>query len=430
MSDAIMEAPVAPAVEPAATPGPKEFAPSRSSAAKPTLREAFEAKAAPDPSRKRVPEPVSQAALPTPPLKKEDKAAEAKPGDKPAEAAPEPKLDAKGEKLPPGRPIKPTAQETWKTLKSRAEQAEAKVKDYESNRVPEQERTMLTQRMEQIQRRNEELENHIRFKDYAQSTEFTEKFHTPYVDALGTAMRDLSRIPVVDEATGTQRAATEQDLFELMNLDPVKQIEAAEAKFGPRLAQRVINHADKVRDVLLARNKALDESKVKGKEREQQMSEQTTRQLKQFEGKVREWYTAAETEWNKDPDAKLFDTITREDGKELTPDEIEHNKLVEKGKELSKWVSKHPRNAKTPEEAAEIVRRQFAILKRAIHFAPLRRLYKVTAKKLAAAEAELAQIRGTTPTTAGRAPTTNGNGRPGQAPKSSVRGMFDKYAGR
>ena len=57
-------------------------------------------------------------------------------------------------------------------------------------------------------------------------------------------------------------------------------------------------------------------------------------------------------------------------------------------------------------------------------------MYLWIAGGLAAAEAELAQIRGTTPTTAGRAPTTNGNGRPGQAPKSSVRGMFDKYAGR
>ena len=260
--------------------------------------------------------------------------------------------------------------------------------------------------MEQIQRRNEELENHIRFTDYEQSTEFTEKLHTPHVDALGTAMRDLSRIPVVDEATGTQRAATEQDLFELMNLDPVKQIEAAEAKFGPRLAQRVINHADKVRDVLLARNKALDEAKVKGKEREAQQSEQMTRQIKAFEGKVREWYTAAEAEWNKDPDAKLLDTITREDGKELTPDEIEHNKLVEKGSKLSSWVQNIPRTPrprkKLPRSCASNLRSingRFGSGRCAVYVQdhcettlPSRR------------NKELEQYRGTTPTTAGLTP--------------------------
>ena len=74
MSEAVVAVPEAPAAS-ATTPGPRDFSPSQSAPnAKPTLREAFEAKAAPDPSRKRVPEPVSQAALPTPPLKKEDKA--------------------------------------------------------------------------------------------------------------------------------------------------------------------------------------------------------------------------------------------------------------------------------------------------------------------------------------------------------------------
>jgi hypothetical protein len=427
MPEAPPAVPAAPATEPAVTPGPKEFSPHPSAPnAKATLREAFEAKAAPQPTnRARVPEPAPQAALPTPP-KEPDKAPDAKT----AEKSGEPKPDGK-DKLPPGRPIKPTAQETWKTLKSRVEQAEAKVKEYEANRVPEAERTTLTKRMEEIQRRNEELENHIRFKDYEQSGEFAEKYHKPYEEKFADAMSLFSRIPVIDNATGQQRAGNQDDLFELMNLDPVaadaRALEMAGGKQG--LADRLVAHAEKVSEVLKSRNKALEEAKVKGKEREQQMSEQQTRQMKVFEGKVKEWYAAAEAEWNKYSDAKLLDTIVREDGKELTPDEIEHNKLVEKGKELARWVSKHPRNAKTPEEAAEIVRRQTAILKRAIHFGPLRRLYKAATKKLAAAEAELAQFRGTTPTTAGRQPAGNGS-RPGQPAKSGVKGMFDKYAGR
>jgi hypothetical protein len=415
MSEAPTAAPAAPAPEaPATTPGPREVTPTVAAAAKPTLREAFEAKAAPDPN-KRKPEPAPQAALPTPP----------KTPDKPTDAKP----DTKSDKLPPGRPVKATAQETWKTLKSRAETAEAKIKEYESNRVPESERTTLTQRMEQIQRRNEELENHIRFKDYEQSSEFTDKYHRPYEEKFGDAMKLLSRIPVIDNATGQQRAGNQGDLFELMNLDPVaadaRALEMAGGKQG--LADRLVRHAESVSEVLQARNKALDEAKTKGKEREQQQTEMTTRQLKAFEGKVKEWYGAAEAEWNKDADAKLLDMIKRDDGKELTPDEIEHNKLVEKGLELSKWVAKHPRNARTPEEAAEIVRKQYAILQRAIRFGPLRRLYKNTAKKLAAAESELAEFRKTTPSTAGRTP--NGATRLTQ-PVSSVKGMFNKYAGR
>lgn len=422
MSEAtVIDAPPASA-EPATTPGPRAFEPSRSGAAKPTLREAFEAKAAPDPNRQRKPEPPApQSAIPTPP-KAADKPVEAKADEKPTEA----KVDAKGEKLPPGRPPKPSAQDTWKSLKQERDQYKREAEEMRSQRVPEQERTTLTQRMEQIQKRNEELENHLRFKDYERSTEFKEKYDKPYVDMLGDATTFLERIPVLDPVTQTQRAGSVQDIYSLMNMNPVEQAEAAEAMFGSRLAPRVINEVEKVRDKLIARKKALDEAESNGKQREQQQTEQTTRQIKAFEGKVKEWYTAAEAEWNKDPDAKMFDKITREDGKELTPDEIEHNKLVDKGVELSKWVSKHPRNAATEEEAAKIVRKQYAILKRAIHFAPLRRLYKATAKKLAAAEKELEGYRSTTPSTAGRQP----NGRPAAAVSSGVKGMFNKYAGR
>jgi len=424
MSEAVVATPEASV--PASTPGPRPVEPVRASNAKPTLREALEAHAAPDPNRQRKPEPAPQAALPTPP-KKEDKPVESKPGQKPPEA----RADAKDEKLPTGRPPKPSAADTWKSLKAERDQYKREVEEVKAQRVPEQERTTLTKRMEEIQRRNEELENHIRFKDYEQSTEFKEKHEAPYVERFNDAMSLFGRIPIADAVTGEQRAGNQNDLFELMNLDPVaadaRALEMAGGKQG--LADRLVRHAEQVAEVLKNRNKALEDAKVKGKEREQQMSEQTTRQLKAFEGKVKEWYTAAEAEWNKDPEAKLFDTIVREDGKELTPDEIEHNKLVEKGKELAKWVAKHPRNAKTPEEAAEIVRRQTAILKRAIHFGPLRRLYRQTAKKLEAANKELEQYRGTTPTTAGRQPA-NINGRAMQPGKSSVKGMFDKYAGR
>jgi hypothetical protein len=421
MSDATMTAPptAAAAAEPATTPGPKEFSPSSGGRSHASLRDALEAHATPDPNRQRKPEPVSQAALPTPP-KKEDKPVEAKVEDKPEGK----KADAKGDKLPVGRPPTTKAQETWANLKERARVAEARVKEYETQRVPEQERTSITQRMEQIQKRNDELENHIRFTNYEQSTEFKAKYQDPYESRLADAITELSQIPVTG-IDGNVRAATQDDLFELINLDPVKRLAVAKEKFGD-LAQEVIDHAKDVRNLLITRNKALDEAKVKGKERETQQSELMTRQMKAFEGKVREWYYAAEAEWNKDPDAKLFDTITREDGKELTPEETEHNKLVEKGKALSAWVSKHPKDAKTPEEAAEIVRKQYAILKRAIHFAPLRRLYKAVVKERDALKKENDQYRGTTPTTAGR--ITNGHA--ATAAKSGVKGMFDKYAGR
>lgn len=335
--------------------------------------------------------------------------------DEPEKETPEPKTDTVNDKVKPSteKPVETSQALTWKSLKAslKTEQsaraaAEAKVREYESQRVPEHERVNLTQRMDSILKRNEELENEIRYVSYEKSTEFGQKYHQPYIDTLGQAMRDLARIPVVDDVSGQQRAATEQDLFELMNLDPVKQIDVAEAKFGPKLAQRVIAHADKVRDVLIARNKALEDAKANGGQREQQQREQQNRLVTQFTNKVKEWHSAAEQEWNKDPDAKAFDAIVREDGQQLTPEETEHNTLVEKGKELVSWVKRHPKDAKTPEEAAQIVRKQVAILKRAQYFGVLRRLYRSAQKKLDAAQKELAQYQGTSPTTSGR--QTNG----------------------
>ena len=420
---AAVAAPAAPAAP--VTPGPKPFVvdahPKHAS-----FRAALEANSPnpPKPSQ-NPPKPPAAAAKPAEANVEPTKPADApKPGEKPAEAVPA----ADGKAKP--------AQEGWKELKAsraserqRADAAEAKLRDYETQRVPEQERSGLTARMEAIQKRNEELENEIRFVNYEKSKEFMEKHHQPYVDALSTAMHDLSRIPVVDAATGQQRAATEEDLFALMSLDPVRQIEAAEAMFGEKLAQRVINHADKVRDVLTARNKSLEEARVNGKTREQEMQTRTQAQQKAFQQEVVKWANTAVEEWNKDPDAAQFDLIKpREDGKGLTPDEQEHNALVTKGIELAKLLEKKPQHCKTKDEAQALIRKQVAVVKRAVHFGAVRRLLKLERKAHAATKAALSKYEATAPPTGGGR-QASGTAQPTPF-RSSIRSSLERHSGR
>jgi hypothetical protein len=319
----------------------------------------------------------------------------------------------------------------WDQLKAhtkRADEAEAKLRQFETQRVPAEEREQLTSRMAGLQKRADDLETEIRFVNYEKSTEFQDKFHTPYARGLELAMHDLKRIPITDVVTGQQRAATEADLFELMNLDPVKQIEAAEAMFGEKLANRAIAHADKVRDLLINRNQALEEARQKGKEREQTNQTRTQAQEVQLRKSVEGYMKAAEDEWNKDPDAPAFGEIKPPEGKELTPEEVAHNEVVKRGAELVTWMGKNVRQAKTPEEAAEIIRKQMAIVKRAQSFGPLRRLYNKLKTEHATMKKRIDAIDKTTPGTGGGRQAAA----PGAGSKQSAlkKGWLGEYAGR
>lgn len=422
------EAPPAPTQEvsmPAPTPGPKPVEAAPPSSKYSSVREALKANAGPTPEEP-PPKPTPDKPPVTPP----------KPADKKPElAAPEKPAEPPASEKPNGKfnPVK-----ELKVAKSRITELETENNRLKTSIVPEQERTTLTQRMESIQAENEKLKNQIRFKDYENSPEFTTKFQQPYIAAIDEATKFLGRIPVTDQS-GQQRAATVQDLFELMAVDandPAKAIDLAEERFG-KLSSRVLERMEKVRDVLNARNNALEEEKKNGANREQTERENSDRQTKAVAKHVLGlWQKAHEAFVNdpKDPEMKDFIfPITIPEGKQATPEEQEHNDALERGFRLvDEWWGKKVPQCKNAEELSEMVRHQAAIRARAAGFGPLRKIARRLKSENAKLKAELAQYQETVPDAGGRLPRggapAKGNGVPGG--KGKWRDVLRPYAGR
>src|SRR6185369_5604334 len=98
----------------------------------------------------------------------------------------------------------------------------AKLKELESK---DESTTKATQeRIAAIEKRNAELEQHMRFVDYEKSTEYRDQFQKPYEDAWGSALRDLKGLTMKleDPKTGEEivREVTQADIAYFANLDP------------------------------------------------------------------------------------------------------------------------------------------------------------------------------------------------------------------
>lgn len=418
----------APAPVPASTPGPKPVEAAPSSSQYSSIKEALRANAGPEPESRqpeRTQERPTPPEKPTPPEVPEKKPeTAAKPEDA---AAPIKPIDDKATgKFNPIKELK-TTREKLKT----AEQELARVKQ---SIVPEQERKNLTQRMEKIQSENEDLRNRIRFKDYENSPDFNEKYHQPYVSKLGDAMELLERIPIVDKVSGQQRAASQQDLFDLMGLNPVEQADRAEELFGSKLAPTVLAMANDVRKALITRNKALEEEKKNGTTREQKEREAVENQDKQIvKAALQLWEEDDKNTLTKDPDlASIVKPIDIPEGKEATPEEAEHNEALKKGFELvDQWWHKRAKDCKTNEEFKDLVRHHAAIRRRAAGFGPLRKKFNRLSNELKKAQSDLKAYQETEPPAGGR-PAGNGARQPagGGNFQTELRQGLRKYAGR
>jgi hypothetical protein len=420
---AVIAAP--PATAPA--PGPKPFTPSAADA-RPngTIRESLNKHGNPDPnappakngapSGKEAPKPTE------PPKPSEAKVEPPKPGEASTKADP-PVIDA----------AKAKSKETWNSLKSkaasavtRAEAAEARIKEFESAKLKDDERA----RFESTTKRNEELENEIRFANWKKSKDY-EKHYAPYAEKWGETVAFLGKIPIIDAASGEPRAGTQDDLIELFSLDPVAMDKRATEMVGgsPTLAARLIGQVEKAQELSASLAKAEQEALANGKARETENQTKTKGQLEKLSKLVEEVNKATDEEWSKDPDAATFGEIKpREDGKELTPDEVAHNESVAKGRKMAQIFDKSLRDCKTPEEARKLLRDRRIAINRSIHFGPLRKLYHKVLKENATLKANQKAIDATTPDTGGR--RTNGASTAAPEFRSSIRKSLTSHAFR
>lgn len=168
-------------------------------------------------------------------------------------------------------------------LEPKIKQLEARVQEYESNApaVPKE----VAEKLNALEKRNGELEQHMRFVDYSKSKEYQEQFWNPYVKQWQTSLRELKGLQLKlgdkDEVTGEPkyREISEQDIQYLANLDPAARRQQVKQLF-PDDAQEVMRHINEISRLFDASQDALKNarSNAENYSRQQQLQQQQWQQ--------------------------------------------------------------------------------------------------------------------------------------------------------
>lgn len=118
--------------------------------------------------------------------------------------------------------LKKKIAEDYEPKVKRLPELEAKLKEFESRDETVGKATQ--ERIQAIEKRNAELEQHIKFVDFEKSKDYQENYQKPYEDAWGAALRELKGLTMTvdDPKTGepVTREVTPADLSYFANLDP------------------------------------------------------------------------------------------------------------------------------------------------------------------------------------------------------------------
>lgn len=265
---------------------------------------------------------------------------------------------------------------------------QAKVKELEEGSGATQE---ITARMEQIQKRNKELEDQISFIDYSKSEEFATKYVKPYNDAYYRAVSDFSQLrvripdgadPETGEAKFKFRPADDKDLIKLANMNIGDMDEEAERMFG-KSAGRVIRHVEKVRDLAIAQQEALDNAAKTAEARRTEMA--NTQKLNSTKG--REMFESERK--------RLVQKYPRMFSKDES--DPEGNELLDKGLAMANRIfMRTPENS--PKTAEEAVRLHALAYNKIANHDRLARKFKQARERIAELEKALADFEASEPT--------------------------------
>lgn len=150
-----------------------------------------------------------------------------------------------------------------------------------------QERDALAARLAEIEKQHNETVEQIKYLSYERSSEYKDKYETPYRKAVDTAYSDVKELTVTEpdptqppNQDGSQptreRPATPADFDEIYQLPLGPASKLAAKKFGAESVATVIQHRNNIRTLAKAANEALADWKNKAKDREKSENDQRT----------------------------------------------------------------------------------------------------------------------------------------------------------
>lgn len=330
----------------------------------------------------------------TPPTEKQ----EGKVGDDSAPPKAEPKVteptdDEISAEAKKGGKVNP-----WKLVETYKKKAATLEKDLSEKAkliVNEDSRKQEVERLTKAEARAKELEDHIKYVDYSKSTEFNEKYETPYTKAWEKAVGELKELTVTDPESGDVRAFDPKDMLELVNLPLPEARKLAIEAFGD-FADDVMAQRKEIRQLFDKRADALTQAKTEGVKREELARTQAAEMQKQISSEVTEHWAKLNEEVMLDPKhGKYFQPVEGDD---------EANQRLEKGYQLvDDAFTTNPMDPRLkPEERKAIIQKHVAVRNRAAAFGRLVHLNSKMEARVAELEQQLSDYKDSTPKTEGQ----------------------------
>ena len=287
----------------------------------------------------------------------------------------------------------------WKLVddyKAKLTQAEAQLLETNKRAIPEADWKRTQETLAEREKRLTELEQEIRYVNYAKSEEFKTKYQQPYEKQWQRTMSELGEL-TVETADGGTRPLAANDILDLVNAPLGKAHEMAVERFGD-LAPEVMAHRKEIRKLFDEQASALDEARKSGASREKEQTEKQQREFGEVSTKIRDTWSKANEEVTVDP--KYGTYFTPVDGDE------QGNQRLAKGFELAdRAFSENPlAPGLTAEQRESIVRRHAAVRNRAAAFGRLVYQNTQSQQRITALEKELADYKGTEPARGGSQP--------------------------
>lgn len=134
-------------------------------------------------------------------------------------------------------------------------------------------------KIEQIRKRNEELETELKYTNYQRSPEYSEKYQKPLENAWKNVLRDIEGYEI-DTGDGSTRPASVDDIKQLVGMTALRAAKVANELFGDA-APEILAHRRRIVELTEQRQAAIEEYKTKGAEREREMQSRQSQQVSQ-----------------------------------------------------------------------------------------------------------------------------------------------------
>ena len=329
----------------------------------------------PKPSKRRLPEDIDGLVKPKPKADSGKKPEDEKVEDSEFEAEAVPKR----------------LRETYRATKENLTKAEQRVRELEETvekakkETADSVRTEYEKKLEDIDRRRAELETELRFSNYSKSEEYKEKYHGPLREAWKETLAGIEGM-TVEDSEGNTREVNSDDISRLMAMPNAQARKVATEMFGTA-ASEIMQYRAKLMGLTTARDKALEEWRTKGSEREAQMAKDRQAMVKSWESDIQGYQTDY---------PELFG---KRDG------DADGNALIDAGNRLARkaFLAEGIPDGLTPEQRREeVLGAQTMTALRAMAYPRVLRDLNAAKSEIEELKSKLAEYQGTEPEPGGK----------------------------